>query len=650
MALQRPILVVLALAAGCAAESTSGVPGHGSDELQITEPAAGAVLSRMLAHVVGTTTLDDASAVTVNGQTFAVAGGRFEGDVELGEGPSRISATLSGYEAWVDVIVDTLPPAVVIESPEPGSFVDGEAVFVHGRVTDATLASLRAGDMEIPVAEDGTFGADIRTGTGAHRIRLTATDRAGHEGTAFTTALVGRFERAEHLRPEAVIVELGGEALVALGEGVTPYLRSETLEPLILEQNPVTTGFWGELDVVSETHGEPGFMLTPREGRMDVLITIPSVRMPLSADLSIGPTLTGLLTADRAELRATAAISAEGGRPVVSLSSVEVTLIGLLIDVDGLWSWIDENVVTRAARGLLEAQLVAMIEEQVPMRLEEALSGLDELRSVEVADGAATVRTELAELSVAPTGLRAALDMSFEAIAPVEAYAARAPGVLVENDMAPQRSNYPGVYAAVSNDLLNSAVHATWLRGALSQTFEPWVYPSTGEPVTLGELAVFIPSLLRIAPADTRLALELETVLPPVASEPSSGLLGADAPDVRARVFAITEDQRIALFTLSASAHAEIQATLTDGAVSITFARFDLTGDVMEGPPDTPRGADLDELLASLVAQKVLELVRIDGIPLPSFAGFEIESPEAYSREGYLRFEGDLVLAPHTFE
>ena len=81
--------------------------------------------------------------------------------------------------------------------------------------------------------------------------------------------------------------------------------------------------------------------------------------------------------------------------------------------------------------------------------------------------------------------------------------------------------------------------------------------------------------------------------------------------------------------------------------ISIEFISFELTGDVIEGPPDTPKGADLDFLLTELVSGRVMELVRFDGVPLPTFAGFQLVSPAAYSRAGYLRFEAELVSAPY---
>ncbi len=391
-----PTLLSALLLAACApgGGGGGGDPAHGSDELRITEPAPDAVLASPLVHVVGTTTLEGADPVLVNGQELAVEGGRFEGTIEMSEGAGRITASRDGFDAWVDVVVDTQAPAIVIDSPEPGSFVDGEVLRVRGHVTDTTLESFVAGDVAIEVAEDGSFAADLDTGVGAQRVRFLARDRAGHESRAYTTALLGHFENDQYARPDALVFELGRTTLDTLGRAVTPYLRSDRLEPMLLAENPVSTGFWGELDIDSETHSEPSFVLTPRDGRLDVVVTIPNVRIPLTAPLSIGPTLTGELTCTRAVLSASAVLSAESGRPVVTLTGVDVTLEGLLIDVHGLWSWIDENVVTRAARGVLEAKLIALVEEEVPVRLADALAGLDDLRSLEVADGLALVRFE----------------------------------------------------------------------------------------------------------------------------------------------------------------------------------------------------------------------------------------------------------------
>ncbi len=237
--------------------------------------------------------------------------------------------------------------------------------------------------------------------------------------------------------------------------------------------------------------------------------------------------------------------------------------------------------------------------------------------------------------------------MSIAATAPDESLAAKAPGVYVESSPAPQRSGYDGVYAAVSTDLLNAISHAAWVSGALKTHFARSYASTDGQPLTIAPVIGIVPSLRTVAPADSLLVVDVEATLPPVASEPTEGLLGLEAADVSLRLSAdIGGGELVPLLTLSVGVHAEARAVLDDDQVSIEIVRFDLTADVAGGPPDAPYGDDLDRIVDELLAPPIMNLVRFDGIPLPAFAGFRLESPAAATHEGYLRFEAQLVASP----
>jgi hypothetical protein len=644
----RPFTLAFLLALGlvsaaCAVGGGSSDPGNAVDGLRIDVPSPGALLDTSSVRVAGQTDVLGVTEVRVNGLSVPVDGeGRFETTVEMADGPGRIVAALEDREAHVDVIVDTASPSVVIESPEPASFVEGDELRVRGRVSDASLASVEANGRPVEVREDGTFEVVVETTPGAHRVRVTATDRAGRTGDAYTSAILGRFAAPETTHEDALVLDLGPDALVSLGDGVSPFLASSRLEPMILAANPVSSGIWGQLDVLAESHGTPVVALTPRDGVLQVTVVIPDVRMPVDATINLAPDLSGVVTVTRAVAMGSARLDTRDGLPVVTVEGVDVTLEGLLIDISGLFGWADRNIVTRAAQGMLERKIAEMIQTELPVRLEAALAGLEQYREVTVGEGLATMRSSFGALSVSPAGIHAGLDMAVFSPAPDAELGERSRGTLVNEAAAPASSRPDGVFAALSTDLANAAAHTAWVSGTLSRRIDGLSLPDSG-PVTVGVVSLLVPGIVAAAPADAPVSFFVDTMLPPVVEPSESGLVAVELADVRIAAMADVDGELVPLFTISVGVRASADVALVDDAVSLSIPELTIAADAIDAPAALPRGERLDALLTALVEPQLERLSGLDGFALPSLAGFRIESAAAELDAGYLTFAADLT-------
>jgi hypothetical protein len=631
------LVVVSMFFVGCAA---LGVSPEEDDSLRITAPANGAFLPDNEVVVRGTTDVIGATEVRINGRFVPVEGGVFEATIELAEGPARISAVLEGHEAAVDVTVDTTDPVVIIESPEPATFSEEQRLHVRGRVDDPNASSVMLNGEEIALMEGGRFDHIWDVAPGAHRIRVEATDRAGRVGRAWTSVIWGDFATSDAPHLDAIVLDIGQDALSTLADGLEPFLASETLEPLLLSANPVVDGFWGHLDVESESHAAADLSFVSREGYLQITLVLPEVHVPIRADLAVGGDITGDVTADRAFVTGHVHVAAANGVPVVTVTDVEVELEGLLIDIHGLFSWIDRNVVTRAAQGRLENQIRAMIVDQVPVRLGEALGGLSDRREFDVAEGTVVLDSSLVSLSATRDGLSASIDMGLDATRPHPDLAERSLGSLVLGTELPSPTDEGSVYAAISADLVNDALHTAWLAGALSRQFDRLQF---GErDVTVGTLSLLLPGVGLDLPSDAPVQFYVDAALPPVVGPASDALLAADLADLRVSAFAEVGDELVPLFTASVGAHVTLAVDLGDGAVAFRIPELHVIGDLIDGPANLPSGERLDSLLTGLIGSKIEEMLNPVSLTIPSLYGFSIDAPMAGYETGYLTFAANL--------
>ena len=169
--------------------------------LNLVSPQDGALVASTPLPVTGSVSDDgELSLLTVNGLPATPSGGSFSAQVDLTEGANaiRVVATDSigrQSQAFAAVVLDTHPPTLTVENPQPGSLTNGDSIRVEGRADDENgVARVEVAGAAVPL-EDGRFSQLLPVQGGANLITLQAFDRAGN--SAVSEVAVTRFNLPE---------------------------------------------------------------------------------------------------------------------------------------------------------------------------------------------------------------------------------------------------------------------------------------------------------------------------------------------------------------------------------------------------------------------------------------------------------------------
>jgi hypothetical protein len=171
------------------ASSTTNLQGP---KLAITSPAPLDLFGTSSISVTGTVD-DPAAVVTVNGISATNSGGVFTAqDVILREGNNLVTATATNAggaagTASVNVVLDTTPPTVMIDSPSDKAVVTTPQIMVTGLVNDLVTGMVNSQQVNVTVngvvADVGnrSFSAsNVLLVPGQNVITAVAKDRAGN--------------------------------------------------------------------------------------------------------------------------------------------------------------------------------------------------------------------------------------------------------------------------------------------------------------------------------------------------------------------------------------------------------------------------------------------------------------------------------------
>ncbi len=150
--------------------------------------------------------VDDAHpppTITVGGETVPLTAGRFEASVALAEGanPIDVAATdAAGNAATVSATIhrDTTPPVITAAVPETVGGPD-RSLTVAGAVSEPGCTVRVNGDAATMTGTD--FEATVRLKSGRNRIRIAATDPAGHAAEEVTATVTYRRSAAGVSKP-----------------------------------------------------------------------------------------------------------------------------------------------------------------------------------------------------------------------------------------------------------------------------------------------------------------------------------------------------------------------------------------------------------------------------------------------------------------
>lgn len=148
--------------------------------LSVYEPQHGATFTDSMVQVRGYVS-DSKATVWVNDSMVEVSKqGNFSANLELAEGENTIKVTAARGkpDKWKDVVERTVTvtygTTVKVTSPEDKAELTESPVTVNGKVSDPA-AKVTVNDIEVEVANDGTFSASVELVEGENTIEIVAT-------------------------------------------------------------------------------------------------------------------------------------------------------------------------------------------------------------------------------------------------------------------------------------------------------------------------------------------------------------------------------------------------------------------------------------------------------------------------------------------
>ena len=636
-------LFPVSVLAGCVGELSHGTGGEASSALAIVSPENGQALRSGQVRVRGTVSIGNVAEVLVNDQIATVIDGEFTVDLTLAEGPARIEAVADTVRTSVDVFVDSVAPIVEITSPTPGSFVGGTQLRVEGRVIEDNLASVEVDGQAIEVAADGSFSFTHATSPGAYRLRVAATDVSGHQAYAHTSAVVGRFAPTGTFLTNGAALGIGSRAIDVIEDGAAQLIAAQDLETELLRHNPVMSDWWGQLRTKSESHAGAEVSLVPGNGVLSAEAALTNLVVEFELATSLG-NVPGTLRASRAVLEAPVRIGAADGRPTARIESSDVRLEGFSVTVQYIPSVItDFDAIRDAVRGYVEDAVRNEVAGLLPDFLENALAGLQQSTAMDAVGLNIDIDINVAAIDVNTSGLRALGAVSAKARQPA---VLESPGSVMLDLGGTATPTDDELEVVIGVDAANAVVHAFWEAGGYSSRLEGIAF-GDGQ-LQVSHLSLLVPDLAGLAPADAPVHLIMDTRLPPVIvpEEGPDRDAVVVAPEISVEAVAVVDGRDVHLFTLSIGMLAPIRMVISEDLVHTERGEIEFIADPIDVPGRAPMGPELDALINSALDPIKDDLLKLDGLPIPSLVGFQLMAPVTRMDGGYMRFSGGVRYAP----
>jgi hypothetical protein len=282
-------------------------------------------------------------------------------------------------------------PVLTIDTPARGTIIDGDTVFVSGRVTadGSAVESLTINGRPTGIAEDGTFTAAVTLPPGITVLETAATSVDGPRASDVRSVLAGRMAEPDTSIDSGVTAHLGPRAIARLVRLVGDAARAINLTAAATAMNPVVdTG--GSCNSARIYIGSVG--------RSSINVGA----APVSGGVDVGAQVSGLVVNGRVTFRVlcisgstswTIRANVFGARGVfrptladggirVGLTGVQAGFGGFSLSVGGVPSFIT-NLFTGTVRDRLSAMLRDRIAGTVPRQVTSLLRDFG-AREVEV--------------------------------------------------------------------------------------------------------------------------------------------------------------------------------------------------------------------------------------------------------------------------
>lgn len=419
------------------------------------------------------------------------------------------------------------PLTLAITVPDEGTVGWGPSVNVTGEVTgDAPTVTVTGVDAapasgvftaDVPVDEAAVFTpllAEAEDDSGWLRDRRTYV----HGDTVDSTLPVDR-----GLAIRITDHGLDGVEVIALGE-----FNEDTLQQMILDSNPLYSGMGIEINATAADVGGMEIDLDAEAAGLGLIATLTDVSIDVEVDAGFIGTYPGNIWLDRVDVDGLVTLSVLAGDLVVEMPEINVALVGLQLNFDGIWGWV-LKIISGVAPIFLEDMIASMLSDEVVAAVDDLLQTFDEGFEF----GPILIEISFAEVGHDVDGVNLVLDLA------VNLGDAEVPPTRVTTDgdlptlwgsMTPVGQVPYGLQMVIDDDALNAIGLALFASGELVQEIDGQIPGDLPIDLTAGLFMASFPSL--DVDEEELMYLRTEPSVPPVgtAAEGPDGVLDFHIP------------------------------------------------------------------------------------------------------------------------
>lgn len=525
--------------------------------------------------------------------------------------------------------LDPYAPRVRITSPERGTFAgDVATVEVRGTaIDDNMVTSVTVNGVAAVVGEDGSFHATVPVVPGTNLLHAVAKDAQGNAGKETRAVVAGKLATMDRMVPSGITATLSAQTFEALGRGASGFLATGDLHALIAPANPVvdmgtTNGtpdcLYGQTFVTGVDVGAADVQLIPQTGGLGLDVTLDDVQIDAFlrwAVACLDGSRDATATASKLRITGKLEVGVSAGRFAIRLVGTNVALTNFNIDLGGVPQTIIDLLDLDTRLGPVIAWAVERF--VVPM-LNDALSGLNETRSVDLLGKTIDITVAPAGIDFGVAGAIVALDTELRAQGDEPS-----PGWVYVPNLVPAMDTSHGFQLAVADDAANQLLGSFWAAGGmeLALDLENGSYGEVGTLYDRVELSAKVPPHLD-ASGD---ALELTIGDFLATFKDGEAIATQVAINARVAIKVVTDATgALKLDVGTPTTYVDILDENVDGANVLSKAQFEA----------------ISTFALSRVA--VFGSGAIGAIPLPSIGGVSMKDVQVLQQTGYVIVDGAI--------
>jgi hypothetical protein len=528
-----------------------------------------------------------------------------------------------------DLARDPNAPRVHITSPARGTFAgDVTSIEVRGTAIDDTgVLSVTVNGVAATLSDDGSFVATVPVQPGTNLLHAVAKDAQDNAGKETRAVVAGALTPLARKVPSGITAALSAQTFDALGRGAAGYLATADLGALIAPANPVVDAgtdngepdcLYGQAFVTGVDLTAADIKLAPQAAGIDLDITLDNVRVDTHLQWAVAcldGSRNATATASKVRIRGLLTLGINAGKFAIALQGTDVTLTNFQMDLGGVPGTIIDMLDLDTRLGPVLAWAAEKF--LVPV-LNDALSGLNETKSMDVLGKTIDIAVAPAKIKSSVVGVVVELDTELRAQGDESS-----PGFVYVTNQVPAMDTSDGFQLAVADDAANQLLGSFWAAKGmeLGLDLDNGSYGQIGTLFDRVELSAKVPphldatgDALRLTIGDLMATFKNEgAVATQIAINAQLDLKVVTAPDGGLRLDVGTPTTYI-----------DILDENIEGANQLSNAQFE---------------AITTFALARIVA---FGSGAVGAVPLPSVGGVSLKDVQVLQQTGYLVVDGQI--------